>query len=85
MSVSKQMTVPQKSRGDVWTAEHLELLRQMASERLPVSLIGKKLGRTEKAIEIRARKLGVALKKPGQSRLRDTPTIEAKLMLEGSK
>ncbi len=59
-----------KGRGDAWTAEHVELLRQMASEKLPVSLICRKLARTERAIEQRARALGLTLKKPGQKRLR---------------
>ncbi len=72
--VRKRMKKPMmgrpKGKGDVWTAEEVQLLQQMASERLPVSLIRNKLGRTVRAIEGKAHELGIALKKPGQSRLR---------------
>jgi hypothetical protein len=38
----------------------------MASEKLPVTLIAKKLGRAERAIKDRARALGIELKQPNR-------------------
>jgi hypothetical protein len=51
-----------------WTPEHHEMLRQMAEENLPVSFICKKLGRAEKAVRMRATKLGISLKPPSRKR-----------------
>ncbi len=49
-----------------WTAEHMEALRQMSSEKLPLSFMSKKLGRTEQAVLTKAMRLGLILKKPGK-------------------
>jgi hypothetical protein len=51
-----------------WTQEHHDLLREMAAEKLPVTLICKKLGRAETAVRARAREIGVPLKVSGKRR-----------------
>lgn len=51
-----------------WTPEHGELLRQLATESLPVYFICKKLERTERAVRKRAKELGISLKPPAKKR-----------------
>jgi hypothetical protein len=52
-----------------WAPEHLELLQQMAAEKLPLAYISHKLGRTESAIKAQASSLGLQLKPAGKKRL----------------
>ncbi len=51
-----------------WKAEHVEMLRQMISEKLPISFMSKKLCRTEQAVVSKATRIGLVLKKPGKKR-----------------
>ncbi len=42
-----------------WTAEQVDLLRHMIAENFPISFMSKRLGRTEEAVVLKAKRLGV--------------------------
>lgn len=58
------MTSNSEKHGCAWSEDDAWKLRELAAERLPVILISKALGRTERAIRTRAEKMGIELKKP---------------------
>ncbi|MGJ0506978.1 MAG: hypothetical protein ACR652_07515 [Methylocystis sp.] len=58
---------PSVKRSD-WSGDHIELLKQMSQENLPVLVVCKKLGRAKRAVEMKAKELGLSLKPPGKKR-----------------
>ena len=51
-----------------WTPEDVAALQRLVSESLPLSIISKSMGRTEEAIQTKARELGLPFKQPGKKR-----------------
>jgi hypothetical protein len=61
MAKSKKTT--RRKTIKLWTAQDLKILKQMARQKSLGRVIAKKLGRTLKAVHMKASKEGVSLKK----------------------
>ena len=59
---TKTKTKSSANTGKRWTPTQVKQLRQLASQNTPTRVIGLKLGRTEKAVRIKASEKGVSLK-----------------------
>jgi hypothetical protein len=59
---TKTKTKSSANTGKRWTPTQVKQLRQLASRNTPTRVIGLKLGRTEKAVRIKASEKGVSLK-----------------------
>jgi len=56
-----------RNSGKSWTKAHIAKLQELASANTPTRVIGLKLGRTEKAVRLKAAELGVSLAPTNQT------------------
>jgi hypothetical protein len=56
------MAVKPSNYGNGWSDEDISLLKTLAAEKWPFTLISKKLARTERTVKSKATEVGVALK-----------------------
>ena len=59
----RSMELPQSIRnaGEPWTDQDLTRLEELATENIPPSVIGMRLGRPEEAIQLKAAQAGITL------------------------
>jgi hypothetical protein len=61
-------TIATRNIGKPWTKEDISQLRELAKEkRIPLRIIGIKLGRTPDAIRTKASEKGISLRRTNQS------------------
>jgi hypothetical protein len=65
------MAVKPSNYGNGWSDEDIGLLKTLAAEKWPLTLISKKLARTERSVKSKATEVGVALK--AARRLQNSP------------
>jgi hypothetical protein len=56
------MAVRPSNYGNGWSDEDISLLKTLAAEKWPLTLISKKLARTERSVKSKAKEVGVTLK-----------------------